>query len=95
MEIWVFVRLKKRQMQGAEWLKGKQRRRKMVYGLGDNFLCYVIRVRLTVVFIVLLLIDSVRFTGFSFKTETEPNWQDFMVLKISLIGFSSRFGFLG
>jgi hypothetical protein len=36
----------------------------------------------------------VRFTGFSGKTETEPNQQDFMVFKIGLIGFPSRFGFL-
>jgi hypothetical protein len=36
----------------------------------------------------------VRFTGFNDKTETEPNRQAFMVLKIDLIGFPSRFGFL-
>jgi hypothetical protein len=40
------------------------------------------------------MVGSVRFTGFSFKTKTEPNRQDFMVLKINLIGFPSRFSFL-
>jgi hypothetical protein len=39
--------------------------------------------------------EPVRFTSFSGKTETEPNQQAFMVLKIGLIGFPSRFGFLG
>jgi hypothetical protein len=34
----------------------------------------------------------VQFTGFNGKTE--PNRQAFMVLKIGLIGFSSRFSFL-
>jgi hypothetical protein len=37
------------------------------------------------------MIGSVWFTGFCFKTETKPNRQDFMVLKID---FPFRFGFL-
>jgi len=33
------------------------------------------------------LIGPVRFIGFSFKTETEPDLLEFMVMKIGLIGF--------
>jgi hypothetical protein len=39
------------------------------------------------------LVGPVRFVGFSFKTETELDLLEFMVLKIGLIGFLSRFGF--
>jgi len=42
-----------------------------------------------------LFILPIRFTDLSGQTGTEPNRQDFMVLKIGLIGFLSRFGFLG
>ena len=58
----------------------------------------IVGVRLTIVFISLLFFSrfgSVRFIGFSFKIKTEPNRQDFTVLKIGLISFLSRFGFLG
>ena len=41
------------------------------------------------------LVGPVWFVGFSFKTETEPDLLEFMVLKIGLIGFLSRFGFFG
>jgi len=41
------------------------------------------------------LVGPVRFVGFSFKTETKPNLLEFMILKIGLIGFLSRFGFFG
>jgi hypothetical protein len=41
-----------------------------------------------------LFILPVRFIGLSGQTGTEPNRQDFMVLKIGLIDFLSRFGFL-
>jgi hypothetical protein len=41
------------------------------------------------------LVGPVRFVGFSFKTETEPDLLEFMILKIGLIGFLSRFGFFG
>jgi hypothetical protein len=38
-------------------------------------------------------VDPVRFVGFITKTETEPDLFKFMILKISLSGFSSQFGF--
>ena len=41
------------------------------------------------------LVGLVRFVGFSFKTETEPDLLEFMILKIGLIGFLSRFVFFG
>jgi hypothetical protein len=41
------------------------------------------------------LVGLVRFVGFSFKIKTEPDLLEFMVLKIGLIGFLSRFGFFG
>ena len=41
--------------------------------------------------LVMLFILPIRFTGLNSQTITEPNQQDFMVLKISLIGFLSRF----
>jgi hypothetical protein len=41
------------------------------------------------------LVGLVRFVGFSFKIETKPDLLEFMVLKIGLIGFLSRFGFFG
>jgi hypothetical protein len=39
------------------------------------------------------LVGPVWFVGFSFKTETEPDLLEFMILKIGLIGFLSRFSF--
>jgi hypothetical protein len=39
--------------------------------------------------------DLVRFGSLVSVVKPEPNRQDFMVLKIGLIGFPSRFGFLG
>jgi len=41
------------------------------------------------------LVGPVRFVNFSFKTKTEPDLLEFMVLKIDLKGFLSRFGFFG
>jgi hypothetical protein len=41
------------------------------------------------------LVGLVRFVGFSFKIKTEPDLLEFMVLKIGLIGFLSRFVFFG
>ena len=41
------------------------------------------------------LVGPVWFVGFSFKTETEPDLLEFMILKIGLISFLSRFGFFG
>lgn len=41
------------------------------------------------------MVGLVWFVGFSFKTKTEPDLLEFMVLKIGLISFSSRFGFFG
>ena len=41
------------------------------------------------------LVGLVQFVGFSFKIETKPDLLEFMVLKIGLIGFLSRFGFFG
>jgi len=41
------------------------------------------------------LVDLVWFVGFITKTKTEPDLLKFIVLKIGLIGFSSRFGFFG
>ena len=38
---------------------------------------------------LVFLVGSIWFTGFSYKTKTEPNRLDFMVLKIILISFSS------
>jgi len=41
------------------------------------------------------LVGPVQFVGFSFKTETEPDLLEFMILKIDLISILSRFGFFG
>ena len=40
------------------------------------------------------LVGPVRFVSFSFKTKTKPDLLEFMVLKISLIGFLSQFSFV-
>jgi len=41
------------------------------------------------------MVGPVWFVGFSFKTEIKLDLLEFMVLKIDLIDFSSRFGFFG
>jgi hypothetical protein len=37
------------------------------------------------------LVGPVRFVGFNFKTKTKPDLLEFMILKIGLISFLSRF----
>jgi len=79
----------------AEWMKIERERKKgkLVSSLGGGFSCNVIRVRLTVDYsIYRWWLGSVRLPVSVVKLK--PNRQDFMVLKIGLIGFPSRFGFL-
>ena len=54
-----------------------------------------IKVRLSGLLFTMLFILPVRFIGLSGHIGTEPNQQDFMVLKIGLISFLSWFSFLG
>jgi hypothetical protein len=88
-------------MEEAEQLKFERERKIEINILRGQAATFRVRFQYLTIYTRLNLysfgffVGPVRFVGFSFKTETEPDLLEFMILKIGLIGFLSRFGFFG